>query len=130
LLHSLVGHADAVWDAEFGPGDRVITVSNDKTVRVWSLTSNDPPIVLSGHDAGLTSLAVTPDGERIISASSDGTAKLWRLDRLLGDPGELLERLGHATLYCLSLDERMRELGEDPSQAQAGRLACERSYGR
>jgi WD40 repeat protein/predicted Ser/Thr protein kinase len=130
LLHSLVGHADAVWDAEFGPGDRVITVSNDKTVRVWSLASNDPPIVLSGHDAGLTSLAVTPDGERIITASSDGTAKLWRLDRLLGDPDELLERLGRATLYCLSLDERMRELGEDQAQAQAGRLACERAHGR
>jgi hypothetical protein len=63
-----------------------------------------------------------------VSASSDGTAKLWRLDRLLGDPDQLLERLGRATLYCLSLDERMRELGEDATQAEAGRLACERNY--
>jgi WD40 repeat protein/predicted Ser/Thr protein kinase len=129
LLHSLVGHADAVWDADFGPGERVITVSNDNTVRVWSLASDDPPIVLSGHDAGITSLAVTPDGERIVSASSDGTAKLWRLDRLTGDPDQLLDRLARATLYCLSLDERRRELGEAEAQAQAGRLACERNFG-
>jgi WD40 repeat protein/predicted Ser/Thr protein kinase len=128
LLHSLVGHADGVWDAEFGPDDRVITVSNDKTVRVWTLRSDDPPIVLSGHDAGLTSLAITPDGTRIVSGSGDGTAKVWRLDRLLGNPEQLLERLESATLYCLSLDERMRELGEDQTQAEAGRHACERKF--
>jgi WD40 repeat protein/predicted Ser/Thr protein kinase len=129
LLHTLVGHADVVWDAEFGPGDRVITVSTDKTVRVWSLGSDNPPIVLSGHEAGLVSLAVSPDGERIVSGSVDGSAKLWRLDRLLADPEQLLERLGRVTLYCLSLDERMRELGEDRTQAEAGRLACERNRG-
>jgi WD40 repeat protein/predicted Ser/Thr protein kinase len=129
LLHTLVGHADVVWDADFGPGDRVVTVSSDNTVRVWSLESVQPPIVLSGHDAAITGLAVTPDGERIVTGSSDGTAKLWRLEQLLGDSEQLLERLGRATLYCLSLDERKRELGEDLAQAEAGRLACEQRFG-
>jgi tricorn protease-like protein len=35
------------------------------------------PLVLRGHEGGVTSAAFSPDGERIITASYDRTARVW-----------------------------------------------------
>jgi WD40 repeat protein/predicted Ser/Thr protein kinase len=125
LLETLSGHADAVWDARFVGEDRVITGSNDNTLRLWSLGTEALPIVLSGHGSGITRLSVTPDGSRVVSASSDGTAKLWYLGRLSADPLSLHQRLWAVTLYCLSVEQRMRELGEDRREAADNFARCE-----
>jgi len=46
-----------------------------------TLTPPDGPLVctLIGHDAGLTGIALTPNGRGVVSASSDGRVNLWDL---------------------------------------------------
>lgn len=121
--HSLVGHADAVWDAAFVDDRRVITAADDGTVRLWTLDDETAPIVLSSGAAGLTSITVLPDG-RAVAAADDGSLTPWRIDQLSADSDVLLDRLARATIHCLAIDERMRELGEERREAELAASAC------
>jgi WD40 repeat protein/predicted Ser/Thr protein kinase len=124
LLAVLEGHSEGVWAARFAPDGRVITVSDDNTVRVWTPSGSRAPIVLAGHRGPVTDLELSTAGDRFVSAASDGTAIIWRLDRLDADPDSLLARLWGVTRHCLTVDQRLRELGEDSSEAQRRRQAC------
>ena len=77
----LVGHAGQVVFAAFSPdGNRVVTVSHDKTARVWRADDTRQPVVLRGHDSAVVSAAFSPDGSWIATASADNTARVWRAD--------------------------------------------------
>ncbi len=124
LIAVLEGHSEGIWAARFTPDGHVVTVSDDNTARVWMPSGSQAPIVLTGHRGPVTDLALSSVGDRFVSTSSDGTAIIWRLDRLDADPDSLLRRLWSATRYCLTVEQRVRELGEDSSEAQRRRRAC------
>jgi WD40 repeat protein/tRNA A-37 threonylcarbamoyl transferase component Bud32 len=130
LLATLRGHAEGVWGAQFIDIDRVITISNDRTIRIWSLTADVPPLVLTGHTDTIMDLAISSDARYFVTASTDRSAKIWRLDRLSSDPERLTAELNAATIFCLDAEQRMRELGEASVEAVAGVTACERRHGR
>ena len=71
-------HTDAVEGVAAAPDGRVVTGSEDKTVKVW----RDGACVrtIKAHDDWVRSVAVLPGASRFVSASDDGTAKLWTLD--------------------------------------------------
>lgn len=58
-------------------GQRVVSGSQDGTVRVWDASSGDELITLLGHTARVNSVALSADGNRIISGSLDGTVQVW-----------------------------------------------------
>jgi WD40 repeat protein len=60
-------------------GRRIISGSNDGTVKVWDLDAARVLVTLHGHTQGVRACAAAPDGRRIISASDDGTLKIWDL---------------------------------------------------
>jgi WD40 repeat protein len=59
----------------------VISVSWDKTLKVWDLASGRALATLKGHANGVRACAVTPDGRCVISASDDHTLKVWDFKR-------------------------------------------------
>jgi WD40 repeat protein len=124
-IASLSGHTEAVWGARFLGSEQVITVSNDRRVRVWSLAEPERVIVLPGHRDAIMGLDISADGRQLITASADQSARLWQLELLSRDPARLSIELERATSYCLSVDERERELGEATIEAKAGLAACE-----
>jgi WD40 repeat protein len=61
-------------------GKRVISGSDDNTVKVWNLETGEEPSTLSGHSDWVQAVAVTADGKRVISGSWDNTVKVWNLE--------------------------------------------------
>jgi len=61
-------------------GDRIVTASDDGTVREWVAVTGAPAGRPLMH-AGRVSIArYTPDGKDLVSASGDGTARMWCSD--------------------------------------------------
>ena len=58
--------------AAFSPdGSRIVTASNDNTVRIWDAATGKEIAVLRVHDADVFFAAFSPDGSRIVTASWD-----------------------------------------------------------
>lgn len=81
----LVGHekGERVIYAEFDPRDskRVLTVSSDRTARIWNLDNLGNPRVLKGHEEAVKHGCFDPQNpNRILTVSFDGTARIWNLD--------------------------------------------------
>jgi WD40 repeat protein len=81
LVRDLVGHADGVTASAVTPdGRRVISASQDRTLKIWDLQSGYALATLEGHTDWVNACAVTPDGRRVVSASHDRTLKTWDLE--------------------------------------------------
>src|SRR5271166_2544236 len=61
-------------------GKRVVTVSDDKTARVWDAGSGKILATLQGHTSAVRTAAFSPDGKRVVTASADKTARVWDAD--------------------------------------------------
>jgi WD40 repeat protein len=94
----LRGHTQTVGDVAFTPdGKRLISCSDDYTVRVWDL-ENGKARILTGHTDEVWRLELSPDGRHVATASKDRTARLWTLDtgesRVLSGHGGPVDGVG------------------------------------
>jgi WD40 repeat protein len=85
----LAGHEGPVLYAEFDDpknskdSKRVLTVSSDKTARLWPLDDLAHPLVLKGHTARVTHGSFDPqNSSRLLTVSYDTTARLWDVNDL------------------------------------------------
>ncbi|KAF5342530.1 hypothetical protein D9611_002043 [Ephemerocybe angulata] len=89
----LTGHTGDVNSAVFSwDGTKIVSGSDDQTVRVWDALTGEVQTVLEGHSAHVTSVAFSPDGKDIVSGSFDKTVRVW--DVLEGKVKRVLE--GHS----------------------------------
>lgn len=77
-LATLRGHTDYVRGALMLGEDRVITWSNDRSMRVWRFDGTCDA-VLTGHSDYISSVLPLGDG-RLASTSGDDTLRIWSLD--------------------------------------------------
>ena len=62
----LSGHTDAVYVASFSPnGERIVTASDDLTVRLWDANTGKQIGAAFSDAAGPGQAAFTPDGRRM-----------------------------------------------------------------
>ncbi|KAG6857060.1 hypothetical protein H0H87_010025 [Tephrocybe sp. NHM501043] len=93
-----VGHTQEIYSLDFSLDGRfIISGSGDKTARIWNmhdesstvLTINDTDSL--NNDAGVTSVAISPNGQLVAAGSLDTIVRIWDVST-----GALLERLrGH-----------------------------------
>jgi len=77
-LLSLSGHKSVVRAAAFSPdGTRIVTASDDKTVRQWDAGAGQEIVSFQIDADSVTSAEFSPDGTRIVTSSSDNTARVW-----------------------------------------------------
>jgi WD40 repeat protein/serine/threonine protein kinase len=68
------GHGDSVRNLAFSPdGTRLVTVSNDGVLKLWSIPIVEATTTLKGQ----ISSALSPDGKTLATADNDGKMKLW-----------------------------------------------------
>ena len=94
-------------------GRRLRRGLDDKTVKLWDVTSGECLQTLEGHSDHVVSVSFSPDGTKVASGSDDKTIKIWE------DPRH---REMKVTMLCL--DEPIGEgeiVGGDPLPSEAGR---------
>jgi len=76
LEMTMIGHNGSVYSVIALPDGRLVSCSDDKTLRIWNATTGDCETVLAGHDGVVNSVIALPDG-RLVSCSSDKTLRIW-----------------------------------------------------
>lgn len=81
ILKTWVQHKQPVWTTRFSQTDltTLLSASDDKTVRLWDLPSNEPTTTFVGHNDYVRSANFMPGtmSNMIVSGSYDSTVKLW-----------------------------------------------------
>ena len=77
----LSGHGDRIRGCAFSPDGRfAATASDDRTARVWDVSTGECRLVLKGRDWAVLAVAYSADGARIATGSEDNRAIIWNAD--------------------------------------------------
>ena len=92
----LEGHDGDINACLFTPdGTRILSASDDGTLRLWDFSTGRELLILRGHTDPVTSCGIYPNGRYAISGSVDKSLRIWSLEtgaevlRLAGHPGEV-----------------------------------------
>jgi WD40 repeat protein len=116
LLRSLNAHEAKINAVLFTTdGDRVLSASDDTTIRVWNWRTGQVLQTLVGHEGAVTDLQLLSDGLRLLSAAEDGTVRTWdfRTGQELGTYVSL-----EVPISALAVHEQQKQL----ALAAAGRI--------
>jgi WD40 repeat protein len=95
-IRAFLGHANTVTSAVFNPsGSEILTVSIDRTIRIWDAATARQKLLLSDPDYrfGYDLAIYSPDGRRILAGGENGTVREWD-----AQTGALLRR--YVTLHA------------------------------
>ncbi|KAF8837898.1 WD40 repeat-like protein [Paxillus ammoniavirescens] len=108
-------HEDSVCGIAYLPDGRLVTCSDDETVRIWDLENGEQEGMAMEHGGGVAGwvrgLAVTRDGKRILSGGSDNLLRVWDVET----QQPIAEWGGHEdTVHCIvvSPDDQLIASGD------------------
>jgi WD40 repeat protein/tRNA A-37 threonylcarbamoyl transferase component Bud32 len=113
-LLTLEGHAGRIRSIAFSPdGKRIVSGSDDSTLKVWDTATGQETMTLKGHTGLIRSVAFSPDGKSIASGSFDSTLKVW--DAATGHPTVSLKLASPVSSVAFSPDGKRIVGGSDDS---------------
>ncbi|MDB9449019.1 NACHT and WD repeat domain-containing protein, partial [Dolichospermum circinale] len=77
-VNTLKGHDSSVYSVGFSrDGKQLASGSDDKTIKIWDVTTGKVLNTLKGHDSWVYSVGFSRDGKQLASGSDDKTIKIW-----------------------------------------------------
>src|SRR5882762_3108304 len=74
----LEGHTSVCLCIAFSPyGEQLVSGSDDRTVRLWNISTGALLQIMKGHSHCVQSVMYSPDGRYIASGSDDETVRIW-----------------------------------------------------
>jgi WD40 repeat protein len=71
-------HADTIYDLEYSrDGQRLVTASGDRLIRVWEVASRREVATLEGHVAQVLAVAFNTNATQVASGGADKELKVW-----------------------------------------------------
>merc|ERR1711991_222809 len=58
-------------------GTKIVSGSDDNTIRVWNVDTGECILTLKGHTSYVLSVGFNHDGTKIVSGSDDNTIRVW-----------------------------------------------------
>ncbi|XP_051535257.1 autophagy-related protein 16-1-like isoform X6 [Myxocyprinus asiaticus] len=119
-LHIFEAHDGEVNAVRFGPGSRLLATGGmDRRVKLWEVISGhcEPKGVLTGSNAGITSVDFDSAGSYLLAASNDFASRIWTVDdyrlrhTLTGHSGKVLSArflLDNARIVSGSYDRTLK----------------------
>src|SRR4029453_6195183 len=126
-------HEDVVNSASFSPdGQRVVTILEDKTVRLWDAASREPVGEPMKHEDVVNSALFSPDGQRVGTASWDKAGWVWDVPIMTDKDrtedvlslAELAEATGGVTLETVGQAENLKLLTPEQVRASWEKIAA------
>ncbi|KAL9088564.1 MAG: hypothetical protein Q9159_003054, partial [Coniocarpon cinnabarinum] len=81
ILKTWTNHKQPVWNVRWSPHanelTRLFSCSDDRTVRTWELSENDPIATFHGHQDYVRTGTYMTQPDILVSGSYDGTVRLW-----------------------------------------------------
>ncbi|KAF8538026.1 WD40-repeat-containing domain protein [Trichophaea hybrida] len=79
----LIGHSGAIYGVSFSPDRKyILSCSEDKSCRLWSMDTYTTLVVYRGHDAPVWDVSFGPFGHYFATVSYEHTARLWSCDHI------------------------------------------------
>ncbi|WP_437616223.1 TIR domain-containing protein [Sorangium sp. So ce834] len=109
LLSTMEGESGWVSSCAISPdGQRVVSTSLDRAIKVWDLATGKLLSTLGGHADGFRACAIRSDSRRIVCASLDRTLKIWDTTT-----GECLDTAhGISPFHCVAVSHQLLCAGD------------------
>lgn len=106
-VRTFEGHSGGISCVQFD-GNRIVSGSHDKTIKVWNVKTNSPwsVMTLAGHSGEVRCLHL--EGSRLVSGSTDLTIKVWDLSISMSWSSIAcrVTMVGHTdTVRCVQMDQ-------------------------
>src|SRR6266581_3777271 len=86
-------------------GQRIVSGSDDGTIRVWNATTGETEAgPFTGHTSLVFSVAFSPDGQHIVSGSFDQTIRVWNATTGETEAGPFTVHTGPVSSVAFSPD--------------------------
>lgn len=82
-LAHIRAHSSSIQSLDFGGKGCtfLLSSSNDKTAKIWSLPDKKFRTSFVGHQNWLRSAKLSPDSTRVATCSDDGSVRIWSFDK-------------------------------------------------
>jgi WD40 repeat protein len=97
-IDSFKAHQSYIWDLKHVSSSQIVSCSEDQTIKLWNLETNERLRTFSGHKERVVCLEISFDKSKLYSGSVDDTLRVWDISS-----GQRLNSINFSPVLCLKI---------------------------